>query len=69
MISVLEVARLMLKHELAKLNVVVIKNPDNFTTLLHDIEAKVNRMGDEILALDQRTTRLEPCSGMLPKNR
>ena len=68
LISDLELERLKLKHELAKLNVVVIKNPDSFTTLLHYIEAKVDRMGDEILSLDQRITRLEPSRGMLPKN-
>ena len=68
LISDLEFERLKLKHELAKLNVVVIKNPDSFTTLLHYIEAKVDRMGDEILSLDQRITRLEPSRGMLPKN-
>ncbi|NND97374.1 MAG: hypothetical protein HKN47_08620 [Pirellulaceae bacterium] len=68
MISGLEVERRKLKYELAKLNAVIIQNPDNFTTLLHYIEAKVDRMGEEILALDQRITRLEPSRGLLPKN-
>lgn len=68
MISALEVERRKLKYELAKLNAVIIQNPENFTTLLHYIEAKVDRMGEEILALDQRITRLEPSRGLLPKN-
>ena len=68
MISAVEVERRTLKYELAKLNAVIIQNPDNFTTLLHYIEAKVDRMGEEILALDQRITRLEPVRGLLPKN-
>jgi hypothetical protein len=68
MISALELERLELKYQLARLNTEIIKNPDNFTTLLHYIEAKVDRMGEEILSLDQRITRLEPSRGMLPKN-
>lgn len=68
MVSELELERLRLRYELAKLNVVIMKNPDNLTTRLQYIEARVDRMGEEILSLDQRITRLEPSRGMLPKN-
>jgi multidrug resistance efflux pump len=68
MITALELERLRLKYELAKLNVEVLKNPDSFVTLLNYIEAKVDRMGDEILALDERISKLEPSRGMLLKN-
>jgi hypothetical protein len=68
MVTALELERLKLKYELAKLNVVILENPDSFVTLLNYIEAKVDRMGDEILSLDQRISKLEPSRGMLPKN-
>lgn len=68
MVSALELQRLELKHDLAKLNLVLLKNPENFVTLLHHLESKVNRMGEEILMLDQRISKLEPTRGMLPKN-
>ncbi len=59
-ISRLEWRRLQLKYDLAKLNLSLIKNPENFVTLLHHLEGQVNRMGEEILALEQRISKLEP---------
>jgi dephospho-CoA kinase len=68
MITELELERLRLKYQLAKLNLVIIENPDSFVTLLNYIEAKVDRMGEEILSLDQRISKLEPTRGVHPKN-
>ncbi|KAA5542085.1 hypothetical protein FYK55_14850 [Roseiconus nitratireducens] len=68
-ISELELERLRLKHELAKLSLVILKEPEHFSTLLHFVEAKVDRLGDEILSLDQRLSKLEPVRGVLPKSR
>ena len=59
-INQLELRRLELKHDLAKLNVALINHPEKFVTLLYHLEAKLNHLGEEILALDQRITNLEP---------
>jgi hypothetical protein len=64
----LELERLKLKLELANLSLVLLKNPQYFTTLLQSLEAKVDRMGDEILSIDQRLSKLEPLRGILPPN-
>lgn len=56
----LELKRLELKYELAKLNRTLIENPENFLTLFQRLESQVDRLGDEILSLDQRITKLEP---------
>ena len=66
--SDLEIERLKLKYDLAKLSIVIIKQPEHFATMLHLVEAKVDRLGKEILSLDQRLSRLEPIRGFLPKN-
>ncbi|WP_182868264.1 hypothetical protein [Stieleria mannarensis] len=67
-LSDLELERLKLKHELAGLSLVLLKNPQYFATMLQSLEAKVDRMGEEILSLDQRISRLEPIRGVVPKN-
>lgn len=66
--SDLEIERLTLKYELAKLSIVIMKKPEHFTTMLHLVEAKVDRLGKEILSIDQRLSRLEPVRGFLPNN-
>jgi hypothetical protein len=60
LVTPLELKRLQLKYDLAKLSRTLIQNPENFVTLLHHLEGQVNRMGEEILSLDQRITKLEP---------
>ncbi len=60
LISELELRRLQLKYDLAKLNLALINNPEKFVTLLYHLEAKLNLLGEEILTLDQRITNLEP---------
>ena len=68
MASDLELERLKLKYELAQLSLVLLKNPQYFTTMLQSLDAKVDRLGDEILSLDQRLSRLEPIRGFIPTN-
>ncbi len=60
LITELELQRLQLRYELAKLSLTLIKNPENFVTLLHRLEAQVNRLSEEILAIDQRISKFEP---------
>lgn len=60
LITALELKRLQLKYDLAQLSRTLIMNPENFVTLLHHLEGQVNRLGEEILALDQRISKLEP---------
>ena len=60
LVTELELQRLQLRYDLAKLSLTLIKNPENFVTLLHRLEAQVNRLSEEILALDQRISKLEP---------
>lgn len=64
----LEIERLELKYELAQLRLQILKNPQNFTTLLHYVETRVDQLAEEILALDQRISKLEPTRGIFPKN-
>ncbi|MCS7467495.1 hypothetical protein NZK35_12650 [Stieleria sp. ICT_E10.1] len=68
MVNELELERLKLKYELAQLSLVLLKNPQYFTTMLQSLDAKVDRLGDEILSLDQRLSRLEPIRGFIPAN-
>ena len=68
LVQPLEVERLELKYELARLRLQVLKNPENFTTLLHYMETRVDRLADEILAIDQRVSKLEPTRGFIPQN-
>ena len=60
LITELELQRLQLRYDLAKLSLTLIKNPENFVTLLHRLEAQVNRLSEEILAIDQRISKFEP---------
>ena len=60
LVSELELTRLQLRYDLAELSLKLIKNPENFVTLLHHLEGQVNRLGEEILALDQRISKFEP---------
>ena len=55
----LELRRLALKYRLAQLNVQLLENPANFVTLMDSMQRQIDRLGDEILTLDQRITRLE----------
>ena len=58
-ISDLDLTRLELRHELARLKVVMLQNPDNFVTLMDHLERRMDRLGEEILSIDQRLTALE----------
>ncbi len=62
-IKSLEFKRLYLKHKLAELNLVLIQNPENYVTLMDIMQHQIDRMGDEILSLDQRLTILESIMG------
>ncbi|PAY15711.1 hypothetical protein CKO51_30365 [Rhodopirellula sp. SM50] len=68
MVNDLELERLKLKYELAQLSLVLLKNPQYFNTMLQSLDAKVDRLADEILSLDQRLSRLEPIRGFIPTN-
>jgi hypothetical protein len=68
MISELELDRLRLKYEFAKLHLVILKRPQHFSTLLHYLESKVDRLGEEILDLDQRLSKMEPARSALPES-
>lgn len=59
-IDELELKRVSLRYEMARLNLVIAKNPESFLTLLPYLESKVNRLSDEILELDKRLSKLEP---------
>ena len=59
-VTELELQRLQLRYDLARLSLTLIKNPENFVTLLHRLEAQVNRLSEEILAIDQRISKFEP---------
>lgn len=59
-IDELELKRVSLRYEMARLNLQIAKNPESFLTLLPYLESKVNRMSDEILELDKRLSKLEP---------
>ena len=56
----LELKRLSLRYQMARLNLELAKNPESFLTLLPYLESKVNRLSDEILELDKRLSKLEP---------
>ena len=58
----LEMKRLSLRYEVAKLNLALIENPDNFITLLQFVESKVQRLSEEVLELDRRLSKVEPPS-------
>ncbi len=58
-ISDLELERRKLNHELAKLNLMMMKNPENFVTLMENMQRRLDRFGEEILSLDQRISKLE----------
>ncbi len=58
-ISDLELKRLKLSHDLAKLNVAMLKNPRTFVTLMDSMQRQLDRFGEEILSLDLRITKLE----------
>ena len=55
----LDLQRLRLRYDLAQLRVVMLKNPDNFVTLMDSMDRRMDRLSDEILSLDQRLTALE----------
>jgi multidrug resistance efflux pump len=58
-ISALELRRLELTHDLAKLNVAMLKKPGSFVTLIDSMQRQLDRFGEEIVSLDQRITKLE----------
>ena len=41
------------------LNVKLMENPENYLTLMDGMQRQIDRLGDEVLSLDQRLTRLE----------
>ncbi len=55
----LELKRLRLTHELAKLRLAMWNNPDNVLTLMDHMQWQIDRFGEEILYLDKRLTKLE----------
>ncbi|TWT85110.1 hypothetical protein CA13_65920 [Planctomycetes bacterium CA13] len=59
-ISELEWRRLELKYDLARLHLALINNPEEISSMLYRLEVKLNHLGEEILSLDQRITKLEP---------
>ena len=36
-----------------------MKNPANYVTIMDNMQRQIDRLGDEVLTLDQRLTRLE----------
>lgn len=58
-ISKLELRRLELNFELAKLNMAMLSNPGTFVTLVDSRQRQLDRFGKEILSLDQRISKLE----------
>ncbi len=59
-INALELQRLTLKNQLARLSLRLMKNPEDRVTRMDSMQQQVDRLGEEILSLDQRLTRLEP---------
>ena len=51
--------RLNLKYQLAQLGLALRKNPENYVTLMEAMQAQIDQMGQEMLALDLRITALE----------
>jgi hypothetical protein len=64
-ISKLQLKRLELKYDVAKLNLSLIKHPETFVTLLHHVQGKVDRLGEELITLDQRISKLEESINLL----
>ncbi len=48
-----------LKYKLARLNLALLKNPENYVTLIEALQAQIDQLGQETLALDLRITKLE----------
>lgn len=58
-ISDMEYKRVELKLDLAKLNLALLQHPTGYMTLVDGLQRQVDRLGVEILALDQRVSKLE----------
>jgi hypothetical protein len=48
-----------LKYKLARLNLALLKNPENYVTLIEALQAQIDQLGQETVALDLRITKLE----------
>ena len=58
-ISELALERLRLRYELAELNLAMLKNPENYVTLIEALQGQIDRLGQELVAIDSRVTKLE----------
>ncbi|MCR9292871.1 MAG: hypothetical protein NXI32_09140 [bacterium] len=58
-ISDWEYRRIGLKHELAELNLALLRHPRGYMTVLDHLQSQVDQLADEYLALEQRLAKLE----------
>ncbi len=58
-ISEWEYKRVELKLDLAKLNLALMQHPTGYMTLMDGMQRQIDRLGVEILAIDQRLSKLE----------
>ncbi len=58
-LSELGLKRLQLQYELAELNLAMLQNPENYVTLIEALQGQIDRMGQELVAIDLRLTKLE----------
>ena len=58
-ISEIGLKRLELKYKLATLNLTLLKNPENYVTLIEALQAQIDQLGQETVSLDLRVTKLE----------
>jgi hypothetical protein len=54
-----EEQRLELQYDLARLHLALLQHPGGYRTLLDGMQRQLDRYGEEILALEQRITKLE----------
>lgn len=55
----LELKRLELNHELARLNLQMVHNPGEFGSQMEYMQRQIDRFGEELLWLDERLAKLE----------
>ena len=58
-ITGLELRRLQLNHELAKLNLMLMREPENVATQMEYMQRQIDRLGEDILSMDERISKLE----------
>ena len=58
-LSELRLKRMELIYELAELNLAMLRNPENYVTLIEALQGQIDRLGEEMVSLDLRVTKLE----------